>query len=127
MKYLCLIAAESMLEHMTDADAHRHLDEYRELFADLQHRGAYVACHRLKPPTDAVTVRVRQGDVLATDGPFVETKEQLGGVLLVEARDMNEAIRIAARIPGARLGCVEVRPLADDAPTLAAIAAGDPQ
>ena len=64
-------------------------------------------------------VRVRDGKVLTTDGPFAETKEQLGGYYLIEARDLNEAIQVAARIPGARLGCVEVRPVADDPQTLA--------
>jgi hypothetical protein len=68
-----------------------------------------------------VTVRVRQGRIATTDGPFAETKEHFGGYYVVEASDMNEAIRIAARIPGARLGCVEVRPIADDAATRAAL------
>jgi hypothetical protein len=60
---------------------------------------------------------VRQGQVSTTDGPYAETKEQLGGYYVIEARDLNEAIRVASRIPGARLGCVEVRPIAEDAQT----------
>ena len=64
-------------------------------------------------------MRVRQGRVTATDGPYAETKEQLGGYYIVEARDLNEAIQIAARVPGARYGCVEVRPIAQDPQTLA--------
>ena len=66
-------------------------------------------------------MRVRNGKVSTTDGPFAETKEQLGGYYMLEARDLNEAIQIAARIPGARMGCVEVRPVADDARTLRAL------
>jgi hypothetical protein len=68
-----------------------------------------------------VTVRVRQGRVGTTDGPFAETKEHVGGFYVIEAHDMNEAIRIAANVPGARLGCVEVRPIADDEATRAAL------
>lgn len=77
--------------------------------------GHFVGANRLKPPKTATTVRVRDGKVLTTDGPFAET----GGYYLIEARDVNEAIQVAARIPGARLGCVEVRPVADDPQTLA--------
>jgi hypothetical protein len=64
---------------------------------------------------------VRNGEVSTTDGPFAETKEQLGGYYLIEAKDMNEAIQVASRIPGARIGCVEVRPIAEDARTLRAL------
>jgi len=66
-----------------------------------------------RPVSLAAPVRVRQGRVATTDGPFAETKEQLGGYYLVEARDLNEAIQVASRIPGARLGCVEVRPIVE--------------
>ena len=66
-------------------------------------------------------MRVRDGKLSTTDGPFTETKEQLGGYYVIEARDLNDAIRVAARIPGARIGCVEVRPIADDAVTLHAL------
>lgn len=121
MKYLCLISAERLLEQMSPAERERHLDEYREFTDALRQSGHYVACHRLQPPEAAVTLRVRQGAVSVTDGPFAETKEHLGGFYLIEARDMNEAIQIAARIPGARIGCVEVRPIADDLPTLQAL------
>jgi hypothetical protein len=75
----------------------------------------------LLPPEAATTVRVRNGKVLTTDGPYAETKEQLGGYYVIEARDMNEAIQVAARIPGARFGCVEVRPIAEDSQTLNAL------
>jgi len=71
------------------------------------------------PADTAITIRVRNGKVSTTDGPFAETKEQLGGYYLIEAKDLNEAIQVAAKIPGARFGCVEVRPVAEDAQTLA--------
>src|SRR5262245_41280939 len=117
MKYVCLICAEKMMEQMPEADATRHYEEYREFTDSIRASGHFVSANRLKPPADATTVRVRQGKVSTTDGPFVETKEQLGGYYVIEARDLNEAIRVASRIPGARLGCVEVRPIADDART----------
>jgi hypothetical protein len=118
MKYLCLIAAEKVMEQMEPADADRHYEEYREFTDQVRQSGHYVSCNRLQPPAAATTIRVRSGKVLMTDGPFVETKEQLGGYFLLEAKDMNEAIQFAARIPGARFGCVEVRPVAEDAQTL---------
>jgi hypothetical protein len=79
----------------------------------LREHGQFIACERLQPTHAATTVRLREGKVAVTDGPFAETKEQLAGFYLIEARDLNEAIRIAARIPPARLGCVEVRPVWD--------------
>jgi hypothetical protein len=118
MKYLCLIAAEKVMEQMTEADAALHYEEYREYLEDIKESGHYVTCNRLLPPAAAVTVRNRNGNVLTTDGPFVETKEQLGGYFVIEAKDMNEAIQVAARIPGARFGCVEVRPVAEDEQTV---------
>ena len=114
MKYLCLISAEKVMEQMPSADAARHYDEYRHFTDDIRDSGHLVGCNRLLPPSAATTLRVRNGQVMLTDGPFVETKEQLGGYYILEAKDMNEAIQVAARIPGARLGCVEVRPIADD-------------
>src|SRR4029079_2219030 len=121
MKYLCLIAAEKMMEHMTEADAARHFEEYRDFANDIRRSGHYIGSNRLQTPDLATTVRVRGGKVLITDGPFVETKEQLGGYFLIEARDINDAIQVASRIPGARFGCVEVRPVAEDAQTLDAL------
>src|SRR5687768_3394117 len=114
MKYLCLIAAEKVMEQMTEADAAAHYEEYREYLEDIRESGHYLDCNRRLPPNEAITVRFRNGKVLTTDGPFVETKEQLGGYFIIEAKDMNEAIQVAARIPGARFGCVEVRPIAED-------------
>jgi len=121
MKYLCLICAETLMERLPEAEAERHLEEYRELTEDLRRSGHLVGCNRLEPPETATTVRVRMGKVSTTDGPFAETKEQLGGYYVIEARDLNEAIQVAARIPGARLGCVEVRPIAEDERTLRAL------
>jgi hypothetical protein len=121
MKYLCLICAEKVMEQMTEADATAHFAEYTEFTNAIRASGHYLGCNRLLPPNEAITVRNRQGKVMATDGPFVETKEQLGGYYLIEARDLNEAIQIAARIPGAKHGCVEVRPVAEDKQTLEAL------
>jgi len=121
MKYLCLICAEKVMEQMTEADATAHFAEYTEFTNAIRASGHYLGCNRLLPPSEAITVRNRQGKVMTTDGPFVETKEQLGGYYLIEARDLNEAIRIAARIPGAKHGCVEVRPVAEDEQTLIAL------
>jgi hypothetical protein len=121
MKFLCLICAERMMEQMSEADAKAHFDEYARFTADVRDRGHYVDCNRLQPPAAATTVRVRNDKVSTTDGPFAETKEQLGGYYMLDARDLNEAIQIAARIPGARTGCVEVRPVAEDTQTLRAL------
>ena len=121
MKYLCLIAAEKVMEQMTEADAAKHFDEYREFTDAIRRSGHYLGCNRLLPPVSATTIRVRQGKISATDGPYVETKEQLGGYYLIEARDLNEAIQVASRIPGAKHGCVEIRPVAEDEQTVRAI------
>src|SRR5438105_835992 len=115
MRFLCLICAEtgSMMEFMPAAEAERHFREYTEFTEAIKASDHYLDANRLEPPKTAVTVRVRNGKVSTTDGPFAETKEQLGGYYLIEADDMDEAIAIAARIPGARRGCVELRPIAD--------------
>jgi len=119
MKFLCLICAEKVMEQLSEADARKHYQEYVEFTQDIKRNGHFVSANRLKPPGTATTIRVRNGKVSATDGPFVETKEQLGGYYVIEAKDMSEAIQVAAKIPGARLGCVELRPIADDPQTLA--------
>jgi hypothetical protein len=123
MKYLCLIAApaQKMMEGLSPADAARHFDEYRDFTNDIRGSGHFLACNRLQPPQTATTIRVRDGKVLTTDGPYAETKEQLGGFYLIQASDMTEAVQIAARIPGARFGCVEIRPVAEDEQTVRAI------
>ena len=119
MKYLCLICAETMLEQMSEAEAEKHLQEYSEFNESIKENGHYLGANRLKPSETATTLRVRNGKVFATDGPFAETKEQIGGYYVIEARDLDEAINVASKIPGARIGCVELRPIADDAQTLA--------
>jgi hypothetical protein len=117
MRYLCLIAAEKQMEHMPKADADKHFEEYRAYTEDLRRGGHLLECNRLEVPRNAKTVRVRNGKVLTTDGPYTEAKEHIGGYYLIEANDMNEAVRLASLIPGARFGCVEVRPVADDPQT----------
>ena len=119
MKFICLICAETVMEQMAPADAEQHFQEYAEFTVDIKRNGHFIGANRLTPADTAITVRVRDGKVSTTDGPFAETKEQFGGYYVIEARDLNEAVRVAANIPGARFGCVEVRPIAEDAPTLA--------
>ncbi|QDU28490.1 YCII-related domain protein [Anatilimnocola aggregata] len=121
MQYICLIAAENMMEHFTAEEAARQYDEYQEITEQLRRSAQLVSCNRLKPPEDATTVRVRGGKAQVIDGPYAETKEQLGGYYVIEAKDLNEAIQIAARFPGARYGCVEVRPIAVDDQTRTAL------
>lgn len=127
MKYLCLICAEKVMEQMPRADADKHFEEYREFTDSIRQSGHYLGCNRLLPPDAASTVRVRNGRVSVTDGPWTETKDQLGGYYLIEARDLNEAIQVASRIPGAKFGCVEVRPVAEDAQTLQALGFAAPE
>jgi hypothetical protein len=121
MKFLCLICAEKVMEQMPVAEADRHYQEYAEFTEDIRRSGHFISCNRLMPPDHATTIRVRNGKVTATDGPWVETKEQFGGYYLIEARDLNDAIRVAAKIPGAAKGCVEVRPVAEDLQTVTAL------
>src|SRR5215208_6245325 len=117
MKFLCMICAEQMMEHMPVADAEKHFGEYMEFTESIKSTGNYVGGNRLQTPDTGTTVRVRNGKVLTTEGPYAETKEQIGGYYLIEATSIDEAIGIASRIPGARYGCVEVRPIADDPQT----------
>jgi hypothetical protein len=121
MKFLALICAEKVMEQMTEADAEKHYQEYTEFTEAIRRSGHFVGCNRLLPPAAATTVRVRKGRISTTDGPYAETKEQLGGYYVIEAKDRDEAIGIAARIPGAWIGCVELRPIAEDERTLRAL------
>jgi hypothetical protein len=95
----------------TEADTQATMAEYGAFTQGIVQSGAFKAADRLKPTSTATTVRVRDGKTLTTDGPFAETREQLGGYYLVEAKDLDEAVAIAARIPGARTGSIEVRPI----------------
>jgi len=127
MKYLCLICADKVMETMAPDFAAQHFEDYREFTREVRESGHFVSGNRLLPADSATTIRVRQGNVTVTDGPYVETKEQLGGYFVIEARDLNEAIQVASRIPGARIGCVELRPIAEDARTLDILGVrGDP-
>ncbi len=112
MQYLLLIYDyEKQLAAMSDASRKELFGEYYKLTGELKEKGKYVGGNPLMPTTTATTVRVRDGKRLTTDGPFAETKEQLGGYFLIEAKDLDEAIAIAARIPAAREGSIEVRPI----------------
>jgi hypothetical protein len=114
MQYLCLVYAdEARLNAMPQREVDALIDETDAVNEELRASGHLLLAQALEQVDGAVTVRVRDGRLSATAGPFAETVEQLGGFLLVEARDLNEAIRIAGRIPSARVGSVEVRPVID--------------
>ena len=112
MRYLCQVWFDgTILDRMTKPEKDAFDRESLAYDKELEQKGHFVAAEAPRSPGSAVTVKVRDGEVSTTDGPFVETKEYLGGFILVEAKDMAEAIRIAAGIPLARLGSVEVRPI----------------
>jgi len=112
MKYLCMIYYdEKVLDALGPAEYEALVGEALAYDEELRQSGHLVVAQALEPAGAAATVRTRNGRVSATDGPFAETKEQVGGFILIEARDLNEAIQVAARIPPGRLGCVEVRPV----------------
>jgi len=114
MKYVCLIYDEEKVwDAMPKGEQEAYLGEYFAFTEGIRQSGQFVAGEALHPVHTATTVRVRNGKVSTTDGPFAETKEQLGGFYLIEARDLNEAIQVAAKIPSARIGCIEVRPVVD--------------
>lgn len=115
MKYLFLICAETLLEDMPAQEAKSHLAAMIAYTERLRDSGHFLSANRLQPPATATTVRVREGKPLVTDGPFAETTELLGGYYLIEARDLDEAIEIAAGFPTAKFGSVEIRPIANDA------------
>ena len=112
MKYLCLIYDnEQNWSQYTKNQGDAMMAEYGTFTEDIKKSGHMVGGEALQPTHTATTVRVRNGKVSTTDGPFAETKEQLGGYYLVEAKDLNDAIHLAARIPGAKTGSIEVRPV----------------
>src|SRR4051812_19158988 len=104
MKYMLLIYTGE--DVWSDGEREHCYEESTELTHDLNARGQYLGASPLQPVSTATSVRVRDGKRLVTDGPFAETREQLGGYFLIDAKDLNEAISIAARIPGARKGTV---------------------
>ena len=112
MQYLLLIYRnEADYGKIDAATGNKMLDEYNAFTQSIIQSGNFKAGDRLQPTTTATTVRVRDGKTLTTDGPFAETREQLGGYYMIEAKDLDAALAIAARIPGARFGSVEVRPI----------------
>jgi hypothetical protein len=112
MKYLCLVYHdEQAAEAMSESEMRTGLGEMIAFREEIMQSGHHVASERLCPTRMATTVRNRNGKVIKTDGPFAETKEQLGGFYLVEARDFDEALESASRIPATRWGTVEVRPV----------------
>jgi hypothetical protein len=114
MKYLCLVYYdEKTLDAMPRDEFAAFSEEHVALDEDLKQSGHSIVAEALQPVQTAVTVRLRNGKLSVTDGPFAETKEQLGGFYLIEATDLNDAIQAAARIPSARLGSIEVRPIWD--------------
>lgn len=116
MKYMLLIYHdEQAWDELSEAERQQIYGEYRQLVQELQSSGQYLAGDELQPTNTATSVRARDGKHLVTDGPFAETREQLGGFFLIEASSLDEANRIAARIPSARTGTVEVRPVVPEA------------
>ena len=96
---------------MSEAERQQIMAEYRRFTNEIRASGHYQAGSQLQPTSSATSVRIRHGKRLVTDGPFAETQEQLGGYYVVEAKDLDEAITLAARLPSARMGTIEVRPL----------------
>ncbi len=111
MNYLLLIYADETARELSEADAEAMHAAYRAFTEGIAASGALRAGDALESVAMATTVRVRGGDVVVTDGPFAETKEQLGGYYLVECADLDAAIEIAAQIPGASYGSIEIRPI----------------
>jgi len=117
MRYLVLIYDENTANPSPEppdmAVVGQVIEEYNAYTQMLRDRGAYVAGEALQPVTTATTIRVRDGQTLATDGPFAETKEALGGFYLIEAKDLDEALALGGACPGAKAGSIEVRPIVD--------------
>ena len=112
MKYMLLIYDdERVWERMSETERHRLFGEYMQFTEQIKATGQYRAGAPLQPVSTATSVRIRDEQQLITDGPFAETREQLGGYYLIDAKNLDEAIGIAARIPSARLGTIEVRPV----------------
>ncbi|MGZ8844594.1 MAG: YciI family protein [Pyrinomonadaceae bacterium] len=115
MKYILLIYHEEQgWEAISEAERQQIYLEYRQLIGELQAEGKYLVGDELQPTSTAQSVRVRDGKQLVTDGPFAETREQVGGFFMIEAKDLDEAKSIAARIPSARTGTIEVRPVVEE-------------
>ena len=114
MKYLCLVhAAPTAFDNLSKAQSIALTDDSLDYDAELRSRGHLLHAQALQPPESAVIIRVRDGRMSSSDGPFAETREQLAGFILIEARDLSEAMELAAGIPMARVGAIEVRPIAE--------------
>lgn len=114
MRYVCLIYDnEKLLADFTTAETESFMNEYFAFTNSIREGGSHVAGEALHPVSTATTLRVRDGKLLTMDGPFAETKEQLGGFYLIDAQNLDEALQIAARIPSVRTGTVEVRECVD--------------
>src|SRR3954465_7620508 len=112
MRYVLLICGdESGFAAVSPAEAEASMAEDAKFGEEMAKRGVLQGGERLHPTSDATTVQLRNGEVLTSDGPFAETKEQIGGYYVVDAKDLDEAIDIAAKIPGAAIGTIEVRPI----------------
>jgi hypothetical protein len=116
MKYMLLIYHDEQAWNELPAREHELIYvQYRQLIQQLQSKGQYLVGDQLQSTATASSVRVRDGEQMVTDGPFAETREQLGGFFMIEASDLDEAKRIAAKIPSARMGTIEVRPVVEAA------------
>src|SRR5258708_7943789 len=112
MKYLCLVYQEEKQEANVPRDQiEQAKKDYWAFAEDIKKSGHYIGSNGLQHTDAATTVRMRNGKLSTTDGPYVETKEQLGGYYLINAKDLNDAVQVASRIPGAKHGTVEVRPI----------------
>jgi hypothetical protein len=114
MKYLCLIYDnESEWQKFSKDVQDKYMGEYMAFTESIKESGQFVGSNQLQPTHTATIVRSRNGKVSTTDGPFIETKEQLGGYYLIQAKDLNDAIQVASRIPSAKSGSIEVRPVVE--------------
>ncbi|MBV8560573.1 MAG: YciI family protein [Acidimicrobiia bacterium] len=112
MRYLLMICGdEQALEAASPEEGRAMTAEYVKFGEEATKRGVLLGGERLRPTTEDTTVQVRDGEVLTSDGPFAETKEQIGGYYMVDCKDLDEAIDVASKIPGARHGTIEVRPI----------------
>jgi len=117
MQYLCFCCEdEKSLAELSESEWAKLRDETYAYVDEMRENGHLVDARPLKSAATATTLRIRNGNLSTTDGPFAETKEQIGGYFLIEARDLNEAIQVASRWPAARIGSVEVRPVEQELP-----------
>lgn len=112
MRYMLLIYDnEAEFDRLSEQQIKEVMAEYDRFTADLKSSGGYVSANRLRPVASATCVRIRGGQSMLTDGPFAETKEELGGYYLIDVKDLDEALQWAAKVPSAKFGSIEVRPI----------------